>query len=246
MDRGAVRLFMLAGPLDIAFGADERSMDPLKTPENCLFWYNLPVWFWAFLWLPTLVFGLWQILVAGQMSIWESVLMAVVLAGEAQAVFIVGHELIHRRSLRERRLASSCSPPPRIRNMSPSTSTSTMPSLAHRWTWALRPRARVSGGISARSGKQLYRLMARRRLPVWHYSNPLWRCGIETAFWYALVYWMGGPWAIPVFAILCLGVVFSIKISNYIQHYGLRRVRLPSGRFEKIRGLSQQQVTLLM
>ncbi len=30
--------------------------------------------------------------------------MAVVLAGEAQAIFIVGHELIHRRSLWERRL----------------------------------------------------------------------------------------------------------------------------------------------
>ena len=76
--------------------------------------------------------------------------------------------------------------------------------------------------------------LARRRLPIWHHSNPFWRYGIETAFWYALVYWMGGPWAILAFAILCLGVVFSMKISNYMQHYGLRRVRLPNGRFEKV------------
>ena len=29
--------FMLAGPLDIAFGDDERNMDPFKTPEKRLF-----------------------------------------------------------------------------------------------------------------------------------------------------------------------------------------------------------------
>ncbi|MYJ71869.1 MAG: hypothetical protein F4092_08895, partial [Rhodospirillaceae bacterium] len=33
--------FMLAGPLDLAFGDDERNMDPAKTPERKLFWQNL-------------------------------------------------------------------------------------------------------------------------------------------------------------------------------------------------------------
>ena len=96
--------FMLAGPLDDALGAEERNMDPVNTPDNRLWLYHLPVWLWAALWPPTLVFGLWQILVAGHLSAWEVVLMALVLAGEAQAVFIVGHELIHRRSLWERRV----------------------------------------------------------------------------------------------------------------------------------------------
>ena len=77
--------------------------------------------------------------------------------------------------------------------------------------------------------------LARRRRPVWHYSNPFWRYGIETAFWYALIYWMGDWWAILIFATLCLGVVFSMEMSNYIQHYGLRRIRLPNGKFEKVR-----------
>ena len=44
---------------------------------------------------------------------------------------------------------------------------------------------------------------------------------------------MGGIWAVPVFAFLGLGCVFSMKLSNYFQHYGLRRVRLPGGRWEK-------------
>ncbi|MDE0717508.1 MAG: hypothetical protein OXH64_06180, partial [Rhodospirillaceae bacterium] len=75
--------FMLAGPLDLAFGDDERNMDPAKTPERKLFWHNLPVWGWALLWPPTLAFGLWQILVSGQFTVWEGILLALILAVEA-------------------------------------------------------------------------------------------------------------------------------------------------------------------
>ena len=46
---------------------------------------------------------------------------------------------------------------------------------------------------------------------------------------------MGGPWAVVVFTVLCGSVVFSMKVSNYVQHYGLRRVRKPSGRFEPVK-----------
>ncbi len=75
--------------------------------------------------------------------------------------------------------------------------------------------------------------LACRALPIWHYTNPFWRYAAETGAWYALIYWMGGIWAVLAFAAWCLFVVFSMKLSNYIQHYGLRRVRLPSGRFER-------------
>ena len=63
--------FALAGPLDEALGAEERNMDPAATPDNRLLAYHLPVWLWAALWPPTLVFGLWQILVSGDLSVWE-------------------------------------------------------------------------------------------------------------------------------------------------------------------------------
>ena len=99
-------LFMsVAGPLDRALGLDGRNMNPAKTPERRLIWHNLPVWAWAVLWPPTLVFGMWQILVANPFAIWEDVILAILLTMEAQAVFVVGHELIHRRSAWERRLA---------------------------------------------------------------------------------------------------------------------------------------------
>ena len=100
----ALVFMCVAGTLDRALGPDGRNMDPASTPERRLLWHNLPVWSWAFLWPPTLVFGMWQVLVADQFAIWEDVLLAIILTMEAQAVFVVGHELIHRRSTWERRL----------------------------------------------------------------------------------------------------------------------------------------------
>ena len=240
---GPFAFFALVGPLDAAFGDDERNMNPGKTSERQLFWHNLPVWGWALLWPPTLVFGLWQILAAGQFEVWEGLLLALVLALEAQAVFIIGHELIHRRATWERRLgefllASASYPQYATEHVY----------VHHAWVgtpfdvgsapkgqsfWNYFPREVVSNLTS--SWRVVRERLERKGLPVWHYGNPFWRYGIATAFWYGLIFWLGGPWAVPAYALLCLGVVMSMKISNYMQHYGLRRIRLPNGRFEKVR-----------
>jgi len=235
--------FMVTGPLDNAFGADERNMDPRKTPEGRLFVYNLPVWLWALLWPATFAFTLWHILVVGHLALWEGALMAVVLAGEAQAVFIVGHELVHRRATWERRLGefllASASYPHYatehvyIHHALVGTPLDVGSAPKGESIWRYFPRELASNITGAwRVSRER---LARRRRPVWHYSNPFWRYGIETSFWYALIYWMGDWWAVLIFAVLSLGVVFSMKISNYIQHYGLRRIRLPNGKFEKVR-----------
>ena len=238
----ALVFMSVAGPLDRALGVDGRIMSPTKTPERRLIWYNLPVWSWAFLWPPTLVFGMWQILVAIQFAIWEDALLAIVLTMEAQAVFVVGHELIHRRSVWERRLGefllASASYPQYatehvyIHHAKVGTPHDVGSAAKGESFWKYFPREVVSNLTN--SWKFAGERLARRRLPLWHYSNPFWRYGLAVAFWYGLVFWMGGIWAVPVFAFLGLCCVFSMKISNYFQHYGLRRVRLPNGRWERV------------
>ena len=236
-------LFMsVAGPLDRAFGVDGRNMDPTNTPERRLVWHNLPVWAWAFLWPPTLIFGLWQILVANAFAIWVDVLLAIILTMEAQAVFVVGHELVHRRSTWERRLGEfllACASYPQyatehvyIHHAKVGTPHDVGSAPKGESFWRYFPREVASNLTN--SWKVAGERLARRRLPVWHYSNPFWRYGIFVAAWYAPVFWMGGIWAVLVFAFLGLSCVFSMKISNYFQHYGLRRVRLPNGRWEKV------------
>ncbi len=232
----------LSWSFDRVFGRDGRSMDPWSTPKHRLIWHNLPVWTWAFLWPPTLIFGVWQILVTGQFLWWESVLLAIILTMEAQAVFVVGHELIHRRTSWERRigefLLSSCSYPQYatehvyIHHALVGTPHDVGSAPKGESFWKYMPKEIVSNLVN--SWEVARERLGRRRLSMWHFSNPFWRYGIGVAFWYGLVYWMGGIWAIPVFAFLGLSCVFSMKISNYFQHYGLRRVRLANGRWEKI------------
>ncbi len=228
--------------LDAVFGMEERNMDPKKTLERQLFWYKLAIWLWAVLWPVTLIFSLWQILVVGHLSIWEALFMAAALAAVAQASFIVGHEMIHRRSVLERRigeflLASVSYPHYATEHIyihhalacTPWDSGSAPKGLSF---WRYFPREVESNLIEAWRCER--DRLARCQLPVWHYTNPFWRYFLETAGWYALVYWMGGPWALLIFVILCGGVIFSMKAINYVQHYGLRRIRLPNGRFERV------------
>ena len=236
-------LFMsVAGPLDRVLGLDGRNIDPAKTPERRLLWHNLPVWSWAFLWPPTLIFGLWQILVANPFAIWEEVLLAIILTMEAQAVFVVGHELVHRRHTWERRLGefllSSASYPQYatehvyIHHAKVGTPHDVGSAPKGESFWRYFPREVASNLTN--SWKSAVGRLARRRLPVWHYTNPFWRYGLSVAFWYGLVYWMSGIWAVLVYAFLGLCCVFSMKISNYFQHYGLRRVLLSNGRWERV------------
>ena len=234
--------YWVAGLFEGRLGEDEGNMDPEATPEDRLFWYKLAVWMWAVLWPATLVFSLWQMLVAGRLAAWEVVLMALVLATVAQSVFIVGHEMIHRLSAWERRfgefLLASVSYPHYvtehiyIHHALVGTPWDVGSAPRGQSFWHYFPRE-VASNFTESWRVQRNRL-ARRHLPVWHYSNPFWRYFVECAFWYALIWWMGGAWAVAVYVVLCLGVVFSMKISNYLQHYGLRRIRLPSGKFERV------------
>ena len=235
-------LFIIqVSPLDIAFGDDERNMNPASNRDQRLIWHNLPVWIWAFTWPPILAFGFWQIFVAGQFEIWESLLLIAVLGTEIQAVFIVGHELSHRRTTWERRfgeflLASASYPQYATEHVyihhafvgTPYDAGSAPKGLSF-WRYIL---PEVASNLSG-SWRVAREQLARKRLPVWHRSNPFWRYGLATAFWYGLFYWMGGIWAVLTFFVISAGAVFSMKISNYMQHYGLRRVVTNNGRFER-------------
>ncbi len=232
----------LADKFDQMFGMQERNMDPDKTPESRLFVYKLSAWSWAVAWPVVFVFGLWQMLVAGHLAAWEVAVMAVVLVLVGQTVFVVGHELVHRRSSWERRfgefvLASASYPHYATEHVyihHPMVCTPADPGSAPKGMsfWRYLPREIASNLTGAWKFEK--KRLARSRLPVWHYSNPFWRYVLFAGAWYALIYVLGGVWAVLIYLVLCSSVVFSMKVSNYVQHYGLRRVRLPSGRFERV------------
>ncbi len=225
-----------------SFGIEPRNLDLGKTRENQLFPYKLACWLWAILWPITFVFVFSQIFVAGHLDTWEVLLMWVILAGTAQTVFTVGHELIHRRRPWERclgefLLASVSCPHHATEHVyihhplvcTPMDAGSAPKGLGF-WRYLFR------NGVSSlvESWRVEHKRLARRRLPAWHYSNPFWRYLAETVAWYVLIYLMGGPWAVLAFIILCICVIVPMRIGNYVQHYGLQRIRLPGGRYEEV------------
>lgn len=85
--------------------------------------------------------------------------------------------------------------------------------------------------------RNAWRLEAKRlqvfTLPAWHWRN-------EMLWWYALtisiaalVTWVFGFIGLLVWGIQALLAVVSLEIINYVEHYGLRRRQLDSGRFER-------------
>ncbi len=236
-------IFMsVTGLFDKLLGVDGRSFNPKTTPESRLLWHNLPVWLWAVLWPITLIFGMWHILILDHLSVWESIGLGIILAMEAQGVFVIGHEMIHRRRPWERRvgefLLASASYPTYatehvyIHHAKVGTPYDVGSAPKGESFWTYFPKELVSNITN--SWQVDRERLARRGFPVWHYTNPFWRYGAALVFWHGVAYSMGGIWAIPVFAFLGFGCVFSMKISNYLQHYGLRRVMLPNGRWEKV------------
>ena len=238
---GPFLFIWLENTLDLYSGLEERNMDPWGTRDSQLYVYNLAVWMWAVLWPVVLALVLWQIFNGGHLAVWEAVLVIFALGMASQMVFIIGHELVHKRHEWERRFGEFL------------LASVTYPHYATEHVYIHHPLVATPADLgSARKGQSFWEYfprdvansivvawrferdrLARRHLPVWHYTNPFWRYSLMVAFWYALGYWFGGIWGILAFLMFSSSSVLSMKIINYIQHYGLRRIRLPNGRFER-------------
>ncbi len=240
---GPVAYFIIADFFEPLFGHDYKNIDPKNTPERKLFFYKLAAWLWAFCWPATFIFILWQVLVSGHLNLIETILIVALTVGVAQSIFIIGHEMIHRQASWERLLgefllASASYPQYATEHVY----------LHHRFActpfdcsfapkgrsfWQSFPNDLRDSLIGAWHCEQSR--LKRRRKPVWHITNPFWRYAIETGFWWTLIYVLGGIWVLLLYLVICFTVVMSMKIINYAQHYGLHRVRLPNGRFERVK-----------
>ena len=237
---GPFAFFWVSDGLDRWLGDEERNMDPRKTVPSRLFWYQVALWAWVALWPVTLVFTLWQVLVVGHLAAWEALLIAVALGNVASMVLVAAHELIHRRSTLSRRVGEflltsiGCGHYATehlyVHHVHVATPMDPMSARKGQGFWNYLAPAVLASLVAA--WRTVRGRLARRHLPVWHYTNPFWRYLIGTAGWVALVCWMAGAWGFLIFSIQCLWAITSLRLGDYIEHYGLQRIRLPGGRFE--------------
>ena len=77
--------------------------------------------------------------------------------------------------------------------------------------------------------------LGKRGLPVWSLHNEILQPALITlALWTVLVAWLGWV-ALPFIVAVSFWANFQLTSANYIEHYGLLRGKLPSGRYEPCR-----------
>ncbi len=97
--------------------------------------------------------------------------------------------------------------------------------------WAFLPRT-VAGGLRSAWALEKRRL-AREGKSVWHHSNHNLQAWGLSALLYGVMVLSFGPVVLPFLLAQSLFSMTLFEVINYLEHYGLCRQKLPSGRYER-------------
>ncbi|WP_083195048.1 alkane 1-monooxygenase [Pararhodobacter sp. CCB-MM2] len=235
-------LFGLCTALDHVFGRDHRnvSLEIVMGLEDDPYYRRL-------LFLVTGLFGLSLLLAcwivsSGVFGPLQSVLFGLGLGLIHAPLVLIGHELGHARSLRDRRMA-------RVALGLIGYGHFSIEHNSGHHVHVATPR----DPASARYGESLYRFamreipgvlmgalraerarLARRGLVFWHLQNTILQSWLVTGLMALAILAAFGPAALAFYALICASVWFTISMANYTAHYGLAR-RMIDGRREPCR-----------
>ena len=78
-------------------------------------------------------------------------------------------------------------------------------------------------------------MLARRKLPAWHRTNPFWRYAALQGGMLALAMALGGWLGLVLFLVQAFTAIWQLELVNYVEHYGLTRRHLGDGKYEPVR-----------
>lgn len=78
-------------------------------------------------------------------------------------------------------------------------------------------------------------MLARKKLPVWHRSNPFWKYGALQLGFLLLAFVIGGWVGVGLYFVQAWIAVTSLELVNYVEHYGLTREHLGEGKYEHVK-----------
>jgi alkane 1-monooxygenase len=238
---GAILLYGIIPLLDWLVGADRNNPPEAAVAqlENDRY-YRAIVYAYLPAQYAVTVFGAW-IAVTGALAAWEYVGL-VLTVGAINGIGInTAHELGHKKESLDRWLAKLTLAPVAYghffiehnkgHHKNVATPEDPASSKMGETFWAFLPRT-MTGSI--RSGWNIEKeRLARVGKSVWSADNEnLQAWGMTVLFFGVLTAWLGWP------ALLFLGLqafygASLLEVINYIEHYGLLRQKLPSGRYER-------------
>ncbi len=235
--------YLLIPALDHVIGEDRRNLPDVAVPQldGDHFYRRITYALVPILWL-CIIFAAW--FVARHPLPWHAVLAVIFSTGVMGGFCInVGHELGHKRSTLERRLAKAVLAPTGYghfyvehnRGHHRDVATPADPASSRMGETIYAFVLREMPGAFVRAWRLERERAVRQGLPCWHRGNEVLQpLALTALLWSGLVLWLGP--AILLFLIAAsFWANFQLTSANYIEHYGLLRQRGPDGKIEPCR-----------
>jgi alkane 1-monooxygenase len=238
---GPVVVFVVFPILDLMIGVDAEN-----PPDSVIKWLEQDRYYrWCtYAFLPIqyggIVFACW-LWSSGQLSVFESVGLALTMGMVSGIAINTAHELGHKRASMERwlsriALASSAyghfyiehNRGHHVRVATPEDPAS---SRLGESFWAFLPRT-VKGSLGSSWGLERERL-ARTHHGVWTWHNEILSAWAMTVALFAAVILIFGPVVVPYMLIQAIVGFSLLEVVNYLEHYGLLRQKREDGRYER-------------
>ena len=228
--------------LDALSGLNEENPDP-DTPEEGLFWYRLVTLIWFPVQIVTVLSLIWYATHTGHLATWEKILLFYGVGVMSGGIGIVyAHELMHQKNRVERWLGDLLmasvlyshfrSEHLLVHHIHVGTPrdpvTARFNEGFHRFFWRVlrdcpRSAFRAEKAMLARKGKP------------WHdAANPFWRYWALQGALIVIVLTIGGWAGLALFLFQAFIAVTLLELTNYIEHYGLTRKHMGSGKYEHV------------
>ncbi len=240
---GPIVLYVLIPLLDVAIGDD-----PSNAPEAALAWLENDRYYrWVtYLFLPcqfaAFFTGFWLMTRHGGPPLVDKLGITATLGMLNGVAINTAHELGHKKEHLERWFARIALAPcfyghffiehNRGHHVRVATPDDPASSRLGETFWGFWPRT-VAGSV--RNGWRLERTRLRRMdKPVWSLRNDVLNAWAMTVVLWAAVLALFGIGVLPFLIIQAVLAFSLLEAVNYLEHYGLRRVSLPNGRYERV------------
>lgn len=242
---GPILTFIIIPVLDFIVGADAENPpdSALAHLENDLFYR------WAtYLYLPiqhlSLILACWLWVGGGwvDMAPIDKVGLMITVGGIGGIAINTAHELGHKRARAEQRLskvalAQTCYghffvAHNRVHHVHVATPRDPASSYLGESMWVFIPRS-VIGGLRFAWRLEARRL-ARRGRSKWSLRNDVLNAWLVSAALFGILVAVFGVHVVPWLVGQAILGFYLLEAINYIEHYGLRRQRLPDGRYERV------------
>jgi alkane 1-monooxygenase len=237
-----VATWYLFSAIDALAGSYEENAD-LETSEDDLFWYRAVTITWAPLQFITLFGIIWYVTATAHLGTLEKIGLFFGIGVMSGTIGITyAHELAHQKLKFERWCADIL-----LSMVLYSHFRSEHLLVHHRYVGTPKdpvtarynegfhryfPRVLRQQPVSAFKAEAA--MLARKKLPWHHKSNPFWRYAALQLVMLVLAVWIGGFAGLGWFLLQAIVAMWQLELVNYVEHYGLTRKHLGDGKYEHV------------